>query len=494
MKHLIEFISRALYAFLICVGVTFTSCEGFELPGSDNDETPEKEVPATINLDDVESFSATLTGRLNVDASEVPFTRVSILYSSDKIFHIDTADTLSTSSFDEQQNYSITLTDLECLTEYHYCLYVKVRAEEFYGELQSFTTLKHPYLIESDIDPSSATDLSSSASANCYIVSEAGTYKFKAVKGNSETPVGDVASASILWETFGTDKTPELFDLIRGTCHKDGFIVFKTADSFREGNAVISANDAEGKILWSWHIWLTDQPQEQVYFNDAGTMMDRNLGAIAADPGHVGALGLLYQWGRKDPFLSSSSINEGIEAMSTITWPERVKSESSTGTIEYTIANPTTFIGMSLGANNDWHYTDDQSNDNTRWTTSENAKSIYDPCPVGWRVPDGGENGIWAKAIGFSSKLFIESDKINRGMNFSGIFGPDQTIWYPSGMRNSGSGTLISEFTRGNNWSASTVGYSAYDLSFHTGSNNIAYPSHAGLRDRGQSVRCCKEE
>ena len=36
-------------------------------------------------------------------------------------------------------------------------------------------------------------------------------------------------------------------------------------------------------------------------------MMDRNLGATSATPGNVGSLGLLYQWGRKDPFLGSSS-------------------------------------------------------------------------------------------------------------------------------------------------------------------------------------------
>ena len=149
---------------------------------------------------------------------------------------------------------------------------------------------------DSDLNVSSATDLSSSASANCYIVSNAGLYKFKTVKGNSSEFVGNVASAAILWETFATSETPECLDLIKAVDYENGYLAFQTADTFKEGNAVIAAKDADGNILWSWHIWLTDQPQGQVYYNDAGTMMDRNLGSTSATPGDVGALGLLYQW------------------------------------------------------------------------------------------------------------------------------------------------------------------------------------------------------
>ena len=163
---------------------------------------------------------------------------------------------------------------------------------------------------------------------------------------------------------------------------------------FKEGNAVIAAKDADGNILWSWHIWLTDQPQAQVYNNDAGTMMDRNLGATSATPSDVGALGLLYQWGRKDPFLGSSSISSNTIAKSTITWPSAVSSDSSNGTIEYATAHPTTFITYNW-SNYDWYYTGSSSTDDTRWTTSSSDKSIYDPCPAGWRVPD---KGIWSKA------------------------------------------------------------------------------------------------
>ena len=334
-----------------------------------------------------------------------------------------------------------------------------------------------------------AIDLSSSESANCYIVSEGGRYKFKAVKGNSSESVGDVASASVLWESFGTDIAPDVGDLIGKVSYKYGYIIFRTADTFKEGNAVIAAKDEDGNILWSWHIWLTDQPKGQAYYRNAGTMMDRNLGATSATPGDVGALGLLYQWGRKDPFLGFSSISDDNEAKSTITWPSVVKSNSSNGTIAYATAHPTTFITLSR-SNLDWYYTGDSSTDNTRWTTSERNKSIYDPCPAGWRVPDGGSNGVWSKAIGSSSDFYdYPYDSTNEGMNFSGKFGSVSTIWYhASGYRGSYDGSLDDVGSYGNYWSASHSNYYAYCLNFD--SNGRVYPSSRFNRATGRSVRC----
>ena len=361
-------------------------------------------------------------------------------------------------------------------TGYSYVAYVRLDDLLYKGETKTFTTTSIL---------ASATDLSSSASANCYIISEAGLYKFKTVKGNSTTSVGSVASASILWETFGTDTAPEPSDLISGFCYKDGYIAFQTADTFKEGNAVIAAKDADGNILWSWHIWLTDQPQSHVYNNHAGTMMDRNLGATSATPGDVGALGLLYQWGRKDPFLGSSSIRSNTIAKSTITWPSAVKSDSSNGTIDYATANPTTYIAYN-NKNYDWYYTGDSSTDNTRWTTSSSVKSIYDPCPAGWRVPDGGRNGIWSKA-GFGTTTY---DSTNKGMSFS-ISSPS-TTWYPaSGYRSKDDGGLFVVGSIGYYWSASPYSYYAYYLIFY--GNGEVIPSNDSNRANGFSVRCLQE-
>ena len=330
-------------------------------------------------------------------------------------------------------------------------------------------------------DPMPGQDATASESpANCYIVSQAGTYSFKTVKGNSSESVGKVASAVVLWESFGTDVAPAVGDLVKSVSYKKGKIVFKTTD--KKGNAVIAAKDASGKILWSWHIWMTDQPQEQEYYNEAGTMMDRNLGATSATPGDVGVLGLLYQWGRKDPFLGSSSISSSTVAKSTLIWPSAVSSDSSNGTIAYAIANPTTFIVRNNIVDGDWYYTGSGSTDNTRWTTSDKAKSIYDPCPSGWRVPDGGLNGVWDKA-GFDDTTY---DNTNNGISFS-ISSPSKT-WYPaSGFYEEG--CLYDVGNMGFYWSAPPY--------YYNNSLRIENDGTVALLncycDYGFSVRCVKE-
>ena len=577
-----------LCALLLCAGMVMTSCEEGPLENDEKTEQGgnENNGPATLTLGKVTATTATFTGHFDVPASDLSFSQVTVYYSDAKTFNMNAAESVSATSFDGEQNFTITLTGLKYGTKYNYCMVAEVKSEKTYGDvldfttgdvtlselsvvpgsfkaevsgsvaglsvedkeyikigilyssesgkvengqgtkltaseislnnavsfelselvpettyyycayvkqgsnydygdIKSFTTLKHPYELTYDLNVSSATDLSSAASANCYIISEAGLYKFKPVKGNSNESVGNIASASILWETFGTDTAPTPSDLISGFCYKDGYIAFQTADTFKEGNAVIAAKDANGNILWSWHIWLTDQLQGQVYNNNAGTMMDRNLGAISATPGDIGALGLLYQWGRKDPFLGSSSISDEVEAKSTITWPSTVLSDSSNGTIEYATAHPTTFITYN-SSNDDWYYTGDSSTDNTRWTTSSNDKSIYDPCPAGWRVPDGGSNGIWSKA-GFDNTTY---DITNKGISFS-ISSPS-TTWYPvSGCRYYDDGSLFYVGSSGYYWSASPNSSSAYTLYFSYYGN--VYPSSNSDRACGYSVRCLQE-
>ncbi len=327
--------------------------------------------------------------------------------------------------------------------------------------------------------------------SNCFIVSQSGTYSFKPVKGNSSQSVGQVSSVAVLWETFGTATKPNVGDLIQNLRYKNGLIIFSTADTFREGNTLIAAKDASGTILWSWHIWMTDQPQEQQYKNNAGIMMDRNLGATSATPGDVGALGLLYQWGRKDPFLGSSSISKNVEAKATISFPEPEASTSSTGTIAYATSHPTTFI-YNAGGNNDWQ----AANDNSRWQSS---KTIYDPCPAGWRVPDGGSNGVWCKAFGTSSFWGTSSnlDSTNKGMDFSKTdktlanLGP---IWYPtSGYRycSYNFGLLYNVGNYGLYWSVALDGERAQELFF--GDKGHVNPSGSHERADGLAVRCMKE-
>lgn len=326
-----------------------------------------------------------------------------------------------------------------------------------------------------DEDGKTYADLSAAGTANCYLIQEAGDYKFKSVIGNSDATVGNVKTVEVLWESFGTDEMPNVGDLIASVSYKNGYIRFSTPETFRDGNAVIAAKNSKGTILWSWHIWCAEEGwQEQVYYNDAGTMMDRNLGATSATPGDVGALGLLYQWGRKDPFLGSSSISESIDAVSTGTW-----ATASDGSQSLAESNPMIFYGINLPDIN--------------W---QSEKTVYDPCPSGWRVPEGGENGIWAKAIGSFSDMREPSlfDNTSNGMCFSGIFGADQTIWYPASSHRTTDWNLINVGYYAYYWSVSPPADSRFVMKCFAFSNSgiISVSSTDGKED-ANSVRCCKE-
>lgn len=326
--------------------------------------------------------------------------------------------------------------------------------------------------------------------ANSYIVSAAGDYKFRAThKGNSTTStVGTINYAVVLWESFGTATAPTAGDLVKNVAYSDGYIRFTATAA--EGNAVIAAKDASDNILWSWHIWLTDKPAEHEYANRAGTMMDRNLGATSATPGDVGALGLLYQWGRKDPFLGSSSTSSSTVALSTITWPSPVMRSTLAHDATYHVANPTTFITSNSTYNFDWYISTGTNYYNDRWPDSGSPKSMYDPCPAGWRVPDGGENGIWAKAHGSSASYTHTYDSNKKGHDFSGDFGESSPIWYPVVKRRSYETGNLSSDNTGCYWSCSPTSNMVYYL--YTSSSNVNPASYA-FRAFGQPVRCCKE-
>ena len=146
-------------------------------------------------------------------------------------------------------------------------------------------------------------NLSKKESANCYVVTAPGDYKFATVKGNSAESVGVVATAEVLWETVNTPEAPAVGGVIASVGVDGDFITFTTAPGLKPGNALIAAKDAAGTILWSWHIWI---PATQIATSTYGgivayPMMDRNLGALVAPAAGEApdgrAIGFLYQWG-----------------------------------------------------------------------------------------------------------------------------------------------------------------------------------------------------
>lgn len=273
---------------------------------------------------------------------------------------------------------------------------------------------------------SAITDLSKNGTANCYIVPDASKkYKFKAtVKGNSTTAIAP-KSVVHLWSTVNTSTAPDSdVQIIKNLeLRPDGYVQFETTST--AGNVIVAAKNASGTILWSWHLWrcsgITDVKHDKSASGNTmngQTMLDRNLGALsnAWSDGNTKDRGFFYQWGRKDPFVGSAKRQpkDGATAnglmvavngtAKTITKTQR--------TVDWTVQNPTVFIA----GNQDWL----SSTNNNLW---QEKKTMYDPCPVGYFVPNS-NNG----PFGHFSTLSSWTHEMGRSfVNKAGT-----TVWFPA--------------------------------------------------------------
>ena len=268
--------------------------------------------------------------------------------------------------------------------------------------------------------PENAVDLSAAGTANCYIVKPGGTVVFDAqYKGNSTTEsIGNPVTAELVWQ--------DAKNLIQDIYYvsKEKKIVAVTAPG-TSGNAV-AACGADGEILWSWHLWIADyDPAASLYTTPANasgttwTFMDRNVGATTNAPDSFDCHGMIYQWGRKDPFTSAGTftiINEdysyqvdGERPIYNILNEELPKMRTRAeyhGTIAKSLRNPAVFYAMTYNFTgetdeygqeivlNDYRTKDwtDVSNDDY-WGGVSGKKTIYDPCPVGYKVPTCDKDG-----------------------------------------------------------------------------------------------------
>ncbi len=322
-------------------------------------------------------------------------------------------------------------------------------------------------------------DLSSVESANTYLISKAGKYKFNAqLKGNGVIPASlssvvaskEIApkSALVLWyNTLQTsnnwvDASP--VDVSSVALGADGYVRFSSPEAFVPGNAVIAVFAEEGvtydsitadenkcinnaTLLWSWNIWAAEgyDPESTAINADGNVFMDRNLGAVISGLGATGsyepagAVGNYYQWGRKDPFPTISDYTNSQPCQNsnfmfgTPTYTPvkslQINGQSATGTLDgqmfcyrtktgggldsgntwnliarndissdkttkngvyvsYAVEHPYKYIinnGGTFGGFNTWINGDDASY-KSFWGDAEHQKTLYDPCPAGWRV------------------------------------------------------------------------------------------------------------
>ena len=127
----------------------------------------------------------------------------------------------------------------------------------------------------------------------------------------------------------------------------------------------------------------------------------------------------------------------------------------------------------------------------------QSEKTVYDPCPAGWRVPDGGENSIWAKALNTIESFYNIALQAGKGLNFSGALGADEIIYYPvSGYRICQSSMLTGVGNLGfcSSCTLPTTTGAGFVYVFSFNSNGLIDDAFHYINDTdGISVRCQKQ-
>ncbi|MBQ0080586.1 MAG: hypothetical protein KBS95_03435 [Alistipes sp.] len=223
-------------------------------------------------------------------------------------------------------------------------------------------------------------DLSLAGTANCYIAPAKGEYFFHATRGENGVTL-EPATVEVLWETINTTTPPEKGSIVSSVSVSNDVISLSTTG--KRGNALIAGKDASGNIIWSWHIWCSGEPiAVKNYTSVPGSyFFDRSIGALSKTPGTVESGGLIYQFGRKDPFIGAGTIgtSKGVKTPIAVANPAIVLVDKSNenGNFEYTNAHPNHLIVTS----GDWLTTSDSN----AWGNA-GAKTENDPCPYGYKV------------------------------------------------------------------------------------------------------------
>lgn len=397
----------------------------------------------------------------------------------------------------------------------------------------------------------------SRTTANCYLVHNPGTYKIPLVYGNA---IKDGVTNSLAYHatSSGDNIKPDLVNhadaaitdpwLKNNSAAPDGaellwqdvngmitavgidgdFLTFTVAGT-AAGNAVIAAKMGS-TIVWSWHIWVTDETLSATTAVDAtshiyavagvnvGWVSDKvnttyqgsscvvratcngvTLEFTVQQPNYVAQTfsngrNPYYQWGRKDPeipmnlFTNYNCNTYDISGNAVTTSSDNtITTVSGEYSIGKTIQNPQKhyYNASSKGPYNEMRYNYWDINQNsTGAITTATVKTVYDPCPPEFCVPTGqlfnwmnGKSGTWTSA----------SNQQGRMLTYNSY-----NIFFPvSGLRNYNNSQLSDGSLYGYFWSSS-----AYTTKkghrLTCGSTYFGWDNH--YHSSGYSVRPVAEE
>lgn len=411
--------------------------------------------------------------------------------------------------------------------------------------------------------------------ANCYVVSAPGYYCFPLVYGNAikngttntsaytsnktgsnilktfinhtGNPItspyikensGCVpAKAELLWQD-----APGLISNVQYNnsqmqlfVNPENYISFQVnALTIRQGNAVIAIKDAGDNVLWSWHIWVTDENIGQTievtnHQSQKYKFMPVNLGwcdgrtetyaersckvkFTAGDASKeviikqvsasitTGGNHPYYQWGRKDPFLPSNGLantnkiwydkdgNAHTES------PQTENLSTGIACIKNYILKPDVMHSQYSGDNT---YANLWSADNNVYTANDEnvIKTIYDPSPVGFKLPPSNAFTGFTTTGNYTnntSQINGEWDSSLKGWNFYTDSSKNKTIFFPaSGYRHYSGGGAYDVGRYGYWWSA--VPYYQYHGRCLGFNSSLVNPLNNNERAGGFGLRSSQE-
>ena len=286
----------------------------------------------------------------------------------------------------------------------------------------------------------------------------------------------------------------------------EGFLDFEVKESdIQSGNAVVAVTKGSGAsktVLWSWHLWfapkdaldkikVTNHQNVNYYFTKealgwkptqwSGSTYDKprtvkvkveqtvannstkqaTVINITQKPGNVRkGLTTFYQFGRKDAF-------PGVAKADLASNSHFTENAGSNMSIENGIQHPDNFYTWSSS----WYsapptgysYYNLWSADNTTTGFNDNhvVKTVYDPSPVGFKMPASNAfTGFTANGKDEGTRNIDGTDNVqtyykNFGHNFWTSSSKTATIYFPaSGYRDGSDGLLRGELYGGWYWSA----------------------------------------
>lgn len=427
--------------------------------------------------------------------------------------------------------------------------------------------------------------------ANCYIVNQKGTYSLPLVYGNAiknsstnESAYTSTSTRSNILKTFinhlGRGITsPYIYENVDENGNKleatsvelvwqdaKGLIssialsddkkslVFEVGtgeDGIHQGNAVLAVKDANGQIMWSWHIWVTDYVlgedlrvvnytrtvnnsttskdyyvlpinlgwcvtsttyyegrSVKVRFTQSGTNLTQVI-TLTQEVAEVPLDGnqTYYQWGRKDPMLPNIGTNRSYTNKTwydfngnsstvqpyTTKWASSTSSETNANSIIVDlILNPFTYNSNQYM---DYYYYNLWSTEFIGRDSFTSTKSVYDPSPAGYKVPP--QNVFKSFTVDNGVHTY---DPIGWYFPCKKEDGTYYTIYFPTlgyrGWGDANQGKIVVGSNQSFHWAASGDGTINGHLLMTADNNGVfsIYTSSSTPRSYGCGIRACKED